>query len=252
MNTFQTMYLPSYPYHLSQCNMNIGNRPNDSEYSLQRNYVSPCDISNLITLNKLNCQDNNVKTIMLKQLKAKNKIYDPYIYMNLLASYYLQTQCSYPANFLRRFPNSDTVSPGSSTTSSSLDCNTPSPKDLRITPYEIDPSLNNKKEYPYNLETNFDDIALTTSPEKTQIKDISLLDLKEGLKQRRKRRHRTIFTENQIEVLEDSFCRSQYPDITERELLAATIFLKEERIEIWFKNRRAKLRKLKHNEPVQS
>ncbi|CAD5210346.1 unnamed protein product [Bursaphelenchus xylophilus] len=60
---------------------------------------------------------------------------------------------------------------------------------------------------------------------------------------RRKRRHRTIFTDEQLSVLEQNFALNQYPDMGMREKLAVQCELKEERVEIWFKNRRAKERK---------
>ncbi|GMT05076.1 hypothetical protein PENTCL1PPCAC_27250, partial [Pristionchus entomophagus] len=60
---------------------------------------------------------------------------------------------------------------------------------------------------------------------------------------RRKRRHRTIFSEEQLSLLEHTFHSTQYPDVSIRERLAIQCSLKEERVEVWFKNRRAKERK---------
>lgn len=50
---------------------------------------------------------------------------------------------------------------------------------------------------------------------------------------KRKRRHRTIFSEEQLEQLEMAFEKTHYPDVLLREELAAQVHLKEERIEVY-------------------
>ncbi|KAL3103884.1 hypothetical protein niasHS_000878 [Heterodera schachtii] len=60
---------------------------------------------------------------------------------------------------------------------------------------------------------------------------------------KRKRRHRTIFTECQLYTMEEAFITCQYPDVQMREHLADKLKLREERVEVWFKNRRAKERR---------
>jgi homeobox protein goosecoid len=51
--------------------------------------------------------------------------------------------------------------------------------------------------------------------------------------QKRKRRHRTIFTEEQLEQLESAFDKTHYPDVLLREELALRVELKEERVEVF-------------------
>ncbi|XP_029681873.1 homeobox expressed in ES cells 1-like [Takifugu rubripes] len=57
------------------------------------------------------------------------------------------------------------------------------------------------------------------------------------------RRPRTAFTRCQVNLLESVFQVNSYPGIRLREHLAKKLDLEEDRIQIWFQNRRAKFRR---------
>lgn len=61
---------------------------------------------------------------------------------------------------------------------------------------------------------------------------LGLGHLGHGPPPKRKRRHRTIFTEEQLEQLEATFDKTHYPDVVLREQLALKVDLKEERVEV--------------------
>ena len=59
----------------------------------------------------------------------------------------------------------------------------------------------------------------------------------------RQRRQRTNFNDDALNSLEEAFAKNPYPDINERETIALQLKTTEDRVQVWFQNKRARYRK---------
>ncbi|CAB3408403.1 unnamed protein product [Caenorhabditis bovis] len=139
------------------------------------------------------------------------------------------------------------VSSSSPSTSSSFSIDTllSSPLSLPQFPASANGSEGFVSGFPWQMHPSYPFFSMLCSPLLPQF-----MPPYQHFVSRRKRRHRTIFSEEQLSILESTFVSTHYPDVATREKLAIQCALKEERVEVWFKNRRAKERKQKREDGV--
>ncbi|CAF1108778.1 unnamed protein product [Adineta steineri] len=87
---------------------------------------------------------------------------------------------------------------------------------------------------------NDDDI---TTEESDESKNNSLNDTLPLRPNLTTRRFRSSFTSEQIDILEQFFSHTPYPDVTTRENLSHRLDIEENRLQVWFSNRRARQKK---------
>lgn len=68
--------------------------------------------------------------------------------------------------------------------------------------------------------------------------------------ERKYRKQRTVFEPSQIAALEDMFSKNQYPSSEDYDKLSCKISIDEQRLRIWFQNRRARHRRLMKSSPA--
>jgi len=108
-------------------------------------------------------------------------------------------------------------------------------------------NVNNRRRLKINNQQEFNNDETATTEESDESKNNSLNDTLplRPIKNlsNNPRRYRSSFNSEQIEILEQVFSQTPYPDVTTRQTLSERLNIEENRIQIWFSNRRARTRK---------
>ncbi|CAB02740.2 Homeobox protein ceh-5 [Caenorhabditis elegans] len=77
-----------------------------------------------------------------------------------------------------------------------------------------------------------------------------MLEIPAKLDLERPKRPRTVFTDEQLEKLEESFNTSGYLSGSTRAKLAESLGLSDNQVKVWFQNRRTKQKKIDSRDPI--
>ncbi|UJR21679.1 hypothetical protein I4U23_024756 [Adineta vaga] len=106
------------------------------------------------------------------------------------------------------------------------------------------PGVSNRRKTKMNsqqLESNNDGSSINEESDESKNNSLNdTLPLRQNISARR---FRSSFTAEQLEMLEEFFSHTPYPDVTTRENLAEHLSIEQSRLQVWFSNRRARKQK---------